>query len=979
MPTGEKNTNIYNKVLLGEQKMGAYFLTFLKNMIADMTQAAFLQSGVLDADTIGLGSTVNDTFTLDLTNADRLLDGAGNIVDLSGVASSLYTDYPFENATASPYYAGIQYQSVPTGAEPNPRTGEAEYPYDEDTFGELGEPDSVADNTTFIRLVLDGILETSVDHSGRPVRVYLDNPVSPVAAVAFYDGTVVYSVPNNYVDIPYTPSAGPLGQHAPFTLSLTAADYRVHVKGVSWFKNTDLRTSPNYAFIGIITGNGPAAIPVTFDITDQRPAFLISLDRAYRANSPDTPAPGRTITVDKWAVRLTQTASTQREQDPANMALRIDKLGESITGGIGLSVFGSWQDYSAFPFGMMQNAADAASGGDLQPLEDVDLVNPGTITFNRGAVDFTTTVDDIIRNVSAVWITGTTSNAQDGLYIISSIASINSMTVTNMDGTSPAFSAESNVNARVMLFTSGAIHRNPFSTTYSGDAFSHLLPFYQAADGLDVQLRGAPQGDNLWARFSATEGDSKNNFCSVKAGRIVMRGGGEARIGQSLLGGLPQFAVDKVDIADLNANWQPAEFEDWGFDYRGDSYGKEASSDDPAFALAGTFRAPSWNYNGGAQEWDPEEPFTQFAVNILTLTGAGDLEKLMGDAVATPQNSPGSGWFLVEVRYSGGDATDGIYLLRDVDVASTRITLMKLDGTAPAFPSGSGNVRIFGGSMAGPIYGPMDTVNGWMHQITAPTPNTGGLRIGSGWGSIQFLTASVPTPPGLVDFYIKGGQTFATALTTRQATVASLPAAGVVESADGYPGDLHLTTTGPDNIRLPATLGSDVDRILREGGGTWTYDHVINKFRGFSQVATPGNEPGWDTTDGSGNSLEDNYIAAQAGLRMVPLTLPQGCTLNSISVYMLPIATSFALKARRQQFDSTASVDMYTGGDVNPPSTVLQTLTLPIDQNNSPIDNETYEYRLIMQASTNISPDIIYGIKANITVTALGHSWFKAI
>ena len=159
MPTGDKRVNIYNKVLLTESKMGENLVTYLQDLISETTQAVFLSTGVLDDLPIGITSSTNDTFTLDLTDADRVLAGDGHIVDLSGVASALYTDYPFENATGDTYYVGIRYQQVKEGIEANPRTGEPEYPREEESWGELGDPDSVTDFTTYIRLEIDGILE----------------------------------------------------------------------------------------------------------------------------------------------------------------------------------------------------------------------------------------------------------------------------------------------------------------------------------------------------------------------------------------------------------------------------------------------------------------------------------------------------------------------------------------------------------------------------------------------------------------------------------------------------------------------------------------------------------------------------------------------------------------------------------------------------------------------------------------------------
>ena len=215
MPTGDKRVNLYHKRNVPQEGWEEHFFTFLDNKVNDTTRAAFLSAGVLDDKQIGLTSSVNDTISLDLTDADRGIDDSGHIVDLGNLDASLYEDYPFENNTGDTYYVGFRYQSVPNDLERNPRSSEPEYPWYLDTIGELGNPDSVTDNSTDITLVIDGILENGVDHSGRPVVVWLVNPVSPVDSVGYYTGTVVYSGGENQVVIPYTALAGPLGQTAP--------------------------------------------------------------------------------------------------------------------------------------------------------------------------------------------------------------------------------------------------------------------------------------------------------------------------------------------------------------------------------------------------------------------------------------------------------------------------------------------------------------------------------------------------------------------------------------------------------------------------------------------------------------------------------------------------------------------------------------------------------------------------------------------
>ena len=247
MATGDKKSNIYNKRLMPQEAWADHLLDYLNVKINDTTRAAFLQPGILSDKSIDLTSSADDTFSLDISEADRGVDGLGEILDLGEVASSFYENVPFENENAVDYYVGFRYASVPDDAERNPRSTEPAYPWYLDSIGEVGNPDSVTDNTTYIRLILNGIFESGVDHRGKSVTVWLNKPVSPSATVAYYNGTVAYSAPNNYVDIPYSPGAGPLGQTAPtFPISTTALDYSVWVKVVSWFRNTDIISMHSY-------------------------------------------------------------------------------------------------------------------------------------------------------------------------------------------------------------------------------------------------------------------------------------------------------------------------------------------------------------------------------------------------------------------------------------------------------------------------------------------------------------------------------------------------------------------------------------------------------------------------------------------------------------------------------------------------------------------------------------------------------------
>lgn len=436
MPTNDRAISIYPKRLLSLTGLKTNWLQFLKDEINEVSAAIFQgQSGVLDQDEIELTSSANDTFDLDLTNASRVLVGGGQIIDLSlitgvGITSAI----PFENATGVTYSVGIKYAEVVDGVEANPRTGDPEYPKLKQTYGEVDTPDSVVDNTTYIRLTINSITGASEDHSGRTCRVWLVDPVSliegPAATAAYFEGTVGYSSPNNYVDIPYSGAAGPLGQDTGSgPPSTTALDYKVFIEGASWRNkaNKDLSLDSDYAFIGEILGNGPTAIPVVFDVSGQIPIFINSLDRAY--DGPSGSGSGRQIFVDSEAIEM---RSRSGSNDELRATLRIDRKGGTEVGGICLQTISD-----EMTEGTEANAVHLIpithAIGNLTANTACDSTAVDTIA-RSGTEDFV--VSNVSQRCDLAWLQG--FSTIDGLYQILAVTA-STLQLRGMDGSTPAF------------------------------------------------------------------------------------------------------------------------------------------------------------------------------------------------------------------------------------------------------------------------------------------------------------------------------------------------------------------------------------------------------------------------------------------------------------------------------------------------------------------------------------------------------------
>jgi hypothetical protein len=413
MPTNDRKIRMYPKKLLSLTGISDNFLDFLTDEINEVAAAIFQgASGVLDSDQIELvAGATNDKFSLGLTNASKVVVGGGQIIDLSQITGAgITTDIPFEDDGSSLYYVGIKFAEVEDGIEINPRTGDPEYPSLKQSYGEVGTPDLVEDNTTYIRVRINSITEGGVDHTGRTVKAWMVDPVSGVESIAFFSGTSAYSTPNNYVDIPYSGSDGPLGQDTSSNPpSTTPADYRVFIEGASWKLVTDLRLDNDYAFIGTITSTG--GVP-TFSVADQQSIFVNTLDRAYDGVTGS--GSGRVITVDAGSVKLRSPSGATTTGDDHNTQLQLDKLDSTDYLQIMVELLMSG-DNRGIPVACLEPVSN--SSNDLEVGEAVSQTGTQTVSFTRGGVDLTAADLRISKRLNFLMLE---NSDEAGLYLISS-------------------------------------------------------------------------------------------------------------------------------------------------------------------------------------------------------------------------------------------------------------------------------------------------------------------------------------------------------------------------------------------------------------------------------------------------------------------------------------------------------------------------------------------------------------------------------
>jgi hypothetical protein len=987
MATGNKKVVIYNKRMIPQEGWDQYFLDYLNEKINDTTRAAFLQPGVLSDKDIELESTADDTFSLDISNADRGVDDSGNILDLGNLDTSFYEDIPFENTNAIIYYVGFRYQEIPDDVENNPRSREPEYPWEKDMIGELGDPDSVVDNTTYIRLQLNGILESGVDHRGKSVRVWLKNPVSPNASVAYYDGVVGYSAPNNYVDIPYTATQGPLGQTTPaFPISLTASDYTAWIKCVSWFRNTDISLDGNYVFIGTVQGSGAGTTPTIFDITGQKKTFLISLDRAYRANSPDTPAPGRTIIADKYSVVVEQAATSTKQRDPANTAFTVDKLNETIDYGTAYRALASYStsfDNTVFCLKVLSDGV----GNDLQQTESVTLASGGnTVTFTRGAVDLTTFDGEFFSKGGAyIFFTSMTDESTNSVYRIKGgTVATNTLDVLDLDGTAVAFPAGQSGNATIIIPTA-LFGASDFLDGAYFDASTHLLAIPKSKNGLDLRMFGNPaDSENCkWLSIGPQYNDNDNRFLKIFSGKLRVYGGGTANVNttriESIVSGTAQIAIDKRSSKELDPTWAPSESsQEHGFDYRGNDFSKAGTTDLPPYQLAGTFRIPFSDYDSGSQYILAEENFTRNTATKLQLTRASaQINNL-------PVNSTdGQGLLLAEVEFDTPNSADGLYITIS-KTAPDIVEFQRIDGTAAVFPVGTGKVRFYGGVLIGPCATPgTGFTESWSQTITAPTQRCGPLRLAHEANDTisstddRFLTVFINA--GNIAFSTRdGGQVFARALSTKSPTSSG---SGLTQWDQIVTSLLHADIVnlleGTREILLPdAETSCDV---MKRSSGVWSITRVIPVYGGIPSVS--GGAPTWGSPGAAAtvgllqNTANGSYrrpfIPPQNASKIVSVTAHVYSQIGDGTV------NAFGIEIYRAAKGGTTSQSMLTTGIVraNGGSGVAQDVTFTTDQNNGTVDNKTYQYYVHIEGSSPTG-DILYSLHVTYETSKLGENLF---
>lgn len=459
MSTGDKYVNLALKRFLSQNRISANFRDYLDELARESMSRVFPASGLFTYPVTITPNYGSDIFSL---TPDPLegCDNAGHVFEMSG---SDLTNIPYADTIGNNYWIALKYIEVVSGIYTNPRTGVPEYDLMEEAIGERNAPDSVTDNGDgTITFDVNSITSTlgsvaGEDYTGRTVKVWLVNPMSLDESIAIEDCLITHSAPSNQIT-----TVGNFGQS---TVSTDVNDYVVALIGPS-VRNEGV-AGPNpygdeYCVLGVIVG--------ATSVTDQSHQNDLSgggghtLDKAYDGLSGS--GSGRIITVDSQAMELVQQATSLMSEDIANAALRIQKDDDTSVPSTSFPI--DPEDAEVGLDARMRILTQAGvlirrnlldvSSTFLQGEEAIDiLAASNVITFTRGGVDLTFTGLDaeILEDFDLAEIYES-SNNNEGLYIIDSVASSTTLDLKGLDGSTPTFTIESGSSMKVRLYRASA-------------------------------------------------------------------------------------------------------------------------------------------------------------------------------------------------------------------------------------------------------------------------------------------------------------------------------------------------------------------------------------------------------------------------------------------------------------------------------------------------------------------------------------------
>jgi hypothetical protein len=186
-----------------------------------------------------------------------------------------------------------------------------------------------------------------------------------------------------------------------------------------------------------------------------------TLDGAYDDNNGTAiPGAGRFIVADAGAVEIIQSTASQRQNDYANAALRINKTGSTTYGDGGLDIMVR----EGFDLSSILIRQAYQQGTDVQFHEPIDIMGPNQIVALRAGVDWSVAIRP---NVLLVEVAGS-ALGNDGLYLVD-ITGATSANTRLLNGSPTSFVVEPGLRANfyAIRFSTGSATSGYHYPTYA--------------------------------------------------------------------------------------------------------------------------------------------------------------------------------------------------------------------------------------------------------------------------------------------------------------------------------------------------------------------------------------------------------------------------------------------------------------------------------------------------------------------------------
>jgi hypothetical protein len=400
------------------------------------------------------------------------------------------------------------------------------------------------------------------------------------------------------------------------------------------------------------------------------------LDAAYRLGAVASAGAGRQVTLDGGAVELISAQATIRDLDDLDALLRLEATGDSIPTSVGLDIAtyasGAGGLHRRLYQGVTETSLSTSIAGTLNPgSAGATIVQASAGQFHAGGDTNLLLGMDLLQVMSG---------AHAGIYQIRSLGGTNAQVlVRNVDGTSPAFTADAAVTFRVfrpMWATHWYYHTgNPLqptrATMFTGVAGARSTVDISAARASSATAEGASTA--LRVLHKLMDGTQEVRALFDYYGALVLTHDPDA----ILVGDQDEYSTGlrPATIANLD-----------------NSLSVEARMTHAVRGTGGQYR---YDYSSQSPLITPNKDYTTspstVTFNVSSATGTIFIAAGEFTGADTSDVLP----IGCLVRISGAASGNGLYVLAE-RIADNEFTLMQLDGDTAVFPTvGSASAQFY--------------------------------------------------------------------------------------------------------------------------------------------------------------------------------------------------------------------------------------------------------------------------------------------